>query len=204
MTDGRDRGEVGSSWIALLRGVNVGGGNRVPMAELRTACGELGWHGVQTYIQSGNVLFYAQGSPTDLAAALEKGIQGRFGLSIPVVIRAAAHWPAYVAANPYPEASRAEPNRVMLSLSRSRPAPGAVEALAERATAGERITLVDDGIWVHYGSGVGGTRLSPALFDRLVGSPVTARNWRTVLKLDELARGMGPGVSGFVSAGHET
>jgi uncharacterized protein (DUF1697 family) len=203
MTEGRDRGEAVSAWIALLRGINVGGGNRVPMAELRTLCGELGWHGVQTYIQSGNVLFRAQASPPDLAAALEEGIQGRFGLSIPVVIRAAAHWPAYVAANPYPEASRTEPNRVMLALSRSRPAPGAVEGLAERATPGERITLVDDGIWVHYGSGVGRTRLSPALFDRLVGSPVTARNWRTVLKLDELARGMGPGISDFISAGNE-
>jgi uncharacterized protein (DUF1697 family) len=70
MTGGRARGEAEGAWIALLRGINVGGGNRVPMAELRTLCGELGWHGVQTYIQSGNVVFRAQGPPTDLSAAL--------------------------------------------------------------------------------------------------------------------------------------
>jgi uncharacterized protein (DUF1697 family) len=158
------------------------------MAELRSVCGDLGWRGVRTYIQSGNVIFEAEGPRTALESALEGAIERQLGLSIPVVIRAAAAWPGYVAGNPYPDASRAEPNLVMLALSKAPPASGAVDALRERATKGERITLVEDALWIHYGSGVARSRLSPALFDRLVGSPVTARNWRTVLKLDALAR----------------
>ena len=63
-----------------------------------------------------------------------------------------------------------------------------MEGLREHALSGERIVQVGDGLWIHYAGGVGRSKLSPALLDRLVGSPVTARNWRTVLKLDELAR----------------
>jgi uncharacterized protein (DUF1697 family) len=174
--------------IALLRGINVGGGNRVPMAELRSMCGDLGWRGVRTYIQSGNVIFEAAGPRSSLESSLEEAIERQLGLSIPVVVRTAATWPGYVAGNPYPEASRAEPNLVMLALSKAPPAPGAVDGLLERAAKGERITLVGEALWIHYGGGVARSRLSPALFDRLVGSPVTARNWRTVLKLDALAR----------------
>jgi uncharacterized protein (DUF1697 family) len=188
MTQGRGGSDGVRTYIALLRGINVGGGNRVTMAELRSLCGDLGWRGVRTYIQSGNVIFQAEGPRSSLGAALEGAIEQQLGLSIPVVVRGAAAWPGYVADNPYPNASRTEPNLVMLALSRAPPAPGAVDGLRDRATTGERITLVGDGLWIHYGSGVARTRLSPALFDRLVGSPVTARNWRTVLKLDELAR----------------
>jgi uncharacterized protein (DUF1697 family) len=165
------------------------------MAELRSLCGGIGWRGVRTYIQSGNVLFEAEGPRTSLESALEEAIERQLGLSIPVVVRAAATWPGYVAANPYPEASRVEPNLVMLALSKAPPAPGAVDGLLERAAKGERITLVGDALWIHYGGGAARSRLSPALFDRLVGSPVTARNWRTVLKLDAMARAAAePGV----------
>jgi uncharacterized protein (DUF1697 family) len=176
------------TYIALLRGINVGGRNRVPMAELRSMCGDLGWRGVRTYIQSGNVTFESAGPRPSLESSLEEAIERQLGLSIPVVVRAAATWRGYVAGNPYPEASRAEANLVMLALSKAPPAPGAVDGLLERAAKGERITLIGDALWIHYRGGVGRSRLSPALFDRLVGSPVTARNWRTVLKLDALAR----------------
>jgi uncharacterized protein (DUF1697 family) len=129
------------------------------------------------------------GAPAaSLEAELERGIERRFGLSIPIFVRAGADWPAYVKGNPYPEASQKEPNLVMLVLSKAPPNGDAVEGLREHALSGERIVQVGDGLWIHYASGVGRSKLSPALLDRLVGSPVTARNWRTVLKLDEMAR----------------
>jgi uncharacterized protein (DUF1697 family) len=68
-----------------------------------------------------------------------------------------------------------------------RPKDGAVEILSERAAAGERIMLVGDALWFHYPNGVARSKLTPALLDRVVGSPVTARNWNTVLKLHNLA-----------------
>lgn len=175
-------------YIALLRGINVTGRNKIPMPELRALCAGLGWVGVQSYIQSGNLVFMAGDIPASLEAGLEQAIERQFGLSIPVIVRAASDWPAYVKGNPFPEASQREPNLVLLALSKAPPKPGAVEGLQQRAQNGERIAQVGDALWVHYAGGVGRSKLSPALLNRLVGSPVTGRNWRTVLKLDELAR----------------
>lgn len=177
-----------AAFVALLRGVNVGGHGRVPMAELRSLCEELGWSGVRTYIQSGNLAFRAEGAPAELERALEEGVRRRFGLEVPVIVRAAAEWPAYVAGNPFPEASAREPNLVMLALAKAPPRTGAVEGLRERAAGGERVEQVGDALWLHYAAGAGRSKLTPGLLDRVVGSPVTTRNWRTVLALDEMAR----------------
>jgi uncharacterized protein (DUF1697 family) len=76
----------------------------------------------------------------------------------------------------------------MLALSKAAPKSDAVKGLRERAANGERVIRVGDALWIHFRSGVARSKLSPALLDRLAGSPVTTRNWRTVLKLDELAR----------------
>lgn len=174
------------TFVALLRGINVSGRNKIPMPELRSLCAELGWEDVQSYIQSGNLLFNAESTVAKLETELERAIERRFGLSISIIVRTAAVWPGYVRDNPYPEASRNEPNFVMLALSKAVPKPDAVEKLQERAVSGERIVQVGDALWFHYASGVAKSKLSPALIDRLVGSPVTARNWRTVLKLHEM------------------
>jgi uncharacterized protein (DUF1697 family) len=173
--------------IALLRGINVAGQNKIAMPELRAMCEGLGWQNVQSYIQSGNLVFEAAAPPAQLESELEQAIKQRLGLAISVIVRSAADWPAYVRGNPFPDASEREPNLVMLALSKAPPKPDAVAGLSERATSGERLTQVGDALWIHYPSGAGRSRLSPALFDRLVGSPVTARNWRTVLRLAELS-----------------
>jgi uncharacterized protein (DUF1697 family) len=177
-----------AAFIALLRGINVSGHNRIPMSELRSLCADLGWKGTETYIQSGNVVFHADAAPVRLEADLERGIESRYGISIPVIVRAAAEWPAYVEGNPFVEESRTEPNLVMLALSKAAPNPDAVDGLRERATGGEQIARVGTALWIHYAGGSARSKLSPALLDRLAGSPVTTRNWRTVLKLDEMLR----------------
>jgi uncharacterized protein (DUF1697 family) len=105
-----------------------------------------------------------------------------------VVVRSGAEWPRYVEGNPYPEASATEPNRVMLALSKAAPKPDAVDGLRERAANGERIAQVGRDLWIHFPDGGGKSKLAPALLDRLVGSPVTMRNWRTVLKLQDLVQ----------------
>lgn len=157
------------------------------MAELRLLCGKLGCGDVQSYIQSGNLVFSAPDKPAILEAKLEESIKRRFGISIPVLVRTATEWSAYLKRNPFSETSETEANRVLLVLSKSRPNPDAVKGLRERAADGERIVQTGDALWIHFGNGMGRSKLSPAVLDRLVGSPVTGRNWRTVLKLDELA-----------------
>ncbi|MEM8531978.1 MAG: DUF1697 domain-containing protein [Chloroflexota bacterium] len=175
-----------TTFIALLRGINVSGHNKIPMAELRSLCTELGWQNVQSYIQSGNLVFQANTTSVSLEAELEQAIEQRFTLSIPVIVRAATDWPTYLKSNPYPTQSQDEPNRVMLALSKASPQLNAADELQKRAVNDEHITQVDDALWIYYGSGAGKSKLSPALFDKLIGSPMTMRNLRTVLKLDEL------------------
>ena len=174
-------------FIALLRGINVGGHGKVPMAELRPLCERLGWKDVQTYIQSGNVVFAAAGKAPALEAQLEKALDARFGFRPAVIVRSASAWRAYVDCNPFAPESETEPSRVLIGLAKARPKAGAAEALEARAAAGEKVRAAGDAIWFHYPAGVGTSKLSPALIDRLVGSPLTARNWRTMLKLMEMA-----------------
>ena len=173
-------------FIALLRGINVSGRNMIPMADLRAICSKSGMTGVETYIQSGNLVLSAAGKPEAIEAEIEGLIERRFELSIPVIVRRASAWPAYIRSNPFAKESRTEANRVMLGLSKRTPLPGAVEGLQERAANGERVKQAGDALWIHFPNGSGTSKLSPSVFDRLVGSPVTIRNFNTVVKLGEM------------------
>jgi uncharacterized protein (DUF1697 family) len=175
-----------SRWIALLRGINVGGHNKIPMAELRDVCSDMSWQDVATYIQSGNILFSANGSMANLEKALTEAIASHFGHRIHVIVRPAAAWPLYIRINPFPEASESEPNRVMLALSKRPLPPDVAENLNQYTASGELIAQRTDSLWIHYASGSAKSRVTPALLDRLAGSPVTTRNWRTVLKINDM------------------
>src|SRR3954452_756372 len=101
--------------VALLRAVNVGG-RKLPMAELRTLCAELGWTDVATYIQSGNVVFTAPGEAEAVEAQLEKAIKEKFGLEVPVIVRGRAEWAEYSGLNPFRGEARDEPNKLHILL----------------------------------------------------------------------------------------
>lgn len=174
------------TYLALLRGINVGGHNRIPMAELRSLCTEIGWDDVQSYIQSGNLLFASANSPARLENQLEEAIEQRFDLQIPVIVRSSKDWHEYAGTNPFPNASAETPNLVALALSKCTPNPDAAERLQERAADGERVALAGNALWIHFAAGTARSKLSPAVLDRLVGSTVTARNWRTVCKLRDM------------------
>jgi uncharacterized protein (DUF1697 family) len=184
--EGQGEGEV--RYVALLRAVNVGGA-KLPMAELRELCAALGWHNVRTYIQSGNVVFDSDLAAGALETALEGAVKRQFDLVRPVIVRSAAQWRVYAAGTPFPLREEQDASRLMLCLSKHPPAADAAERLQQRAAAGEQVRRLGDAIWVYYPEGVGTTKLSPSLFDKAAGSPVTARNWRTVCKLQELLAG---------------
>lgn len=174
--------------VALLRGINVGGTRKLPMARLREMCADLGWADVETYIQSGNVLFSSAAKAPELERELEGAIGAAFGFDIAVIVRNLAQWRAYEAGNPFPDEARDEPNRLMLHLSKAPPAPGAEQEIAARAAAGEQVRQADDALWIHYPAGAGTSKIGPALLDRAAGSPVTARNWRTVARIGDMLR----------------
>ena len=172
-------------FVALLRAVNVGG-RKLPMGALRQLCEELAWSDVATYIQSGNVVFAADAAPETLEAALERAIAERFGLDVPVMVRRAGEWAALAGGNPFAQAARDEPNRLLLLVTKKSPAADAAERLAERAQGGEKVRLVGEGLWIHFAEGVARSKLTPAAIAKACGSPATGRNFRTVLKLGEM------------------
>lgn len=173
--------------VALLRAVNVGG-RKLPMAELRAKCAALGWTNVATYIQSGNIVFDADSTPAEAAAALEALIARDYGYAAPAIVRTAAQWAAYAPACPFPDAARDAPNRLMMMLSKAPPAPDAAALIQARTQHGEHIAAVGDAIWIHYPGGQQDTKLTPAAIDKAVGSVATARNHRTVVTLQEMLK----------------
>ena len=175
-------------FIALLRGINVTGRNKIPMADLRTLCSSNGLSDVATYIQSGNIVLSAAGSAEAVELQLENLIEKQFGFRVPAIVRRASQWPAYMKGNPFPEASETKPNLVMLALSKRTPNDDALERIRERAVGGEKLERVGDALWILFDQGVASSKLAPGLFDRFVGSPVTTRNWRTVVKLGEMTK----------------
>ena len=171
--------------VALLRGINVGG-RVLPMAQLRELLAELGWQDARTYIQSGNIVFSSTKRPDALEAELERAIEKRFGMKVPVIVRTARQWAAYPASNPFPDEARDLPKGLLLLVAKQPPAAGAEKALAARATNGEKVGRAGDGLWIAFPEGIARSKLSPVLIDKLVESPGTSRNYRTVLKLKEM------------------
>ncbi|MCB9549338.1 MAG: DUF1697 domain-containing protein [Myxococcales bacterium] len=173
--------------IALLRGINVGGHRKVPMADLRNLSTSLGFQDVRTYIQSGNLLYRTPLDEAAAAAALAAGIAAHFGFPVDVVVRDAAGWPALLADNPFPALTAEAPTRVHAVLTQA-PAPaGAAERLLAAARAGESVVVTPLAAWLHYPAGAGTTKITPALLDKALGGPATARGWRTLEALAALA-----------------
>jgi uncharacterized protein (DUF1697 family) len=166
--------------VALLRGVNVGGRARLPMAELRSLFESLGHTGVTTYIQSGNVLFSARGRVP--AASLEAAIAAAFGIETKVVLRTPAELARVLERNPFPAADTA---LLLVGFLARRPAAAAVAKLERERYLPEEFALAGSDLYVHLPQGLGNARLLPYL-DRRLGVAMTVRNWRTVAKLAEL------------------
>lgn len=173
--------------ILLLRGINVGGHRKIPMAELRAAAKAAGLDDIETYIASGNLIFSAE-SPAAAEAAVEAIVAQRFGLKVEAIARPARAWAAYARRSPFPDAD-ARGNLVHLGLSKKPPADGTEAKLNERAGDREKAVVQGDAIWVDYGDGAAASKLTPAFIDKAAGSTVTMRNWRTVRKLAEMVGG---------------
>ena len=175
------------TFVALMRGINVGSARKLPMGDLRALCGSLGLERPQTYIQSGNLLVDAKGGEAALRRLLEKELADRFGFAVDVVLRTTAEWEGFVAANPFADDTKALPKMLHLYLPRDPLKSGAVKALEPRAQSGERIGAAGGALWIDYGAnGVARSKLSPLLIDKACGSPTTGRNWNSVLRISKM------------------
>ncbi len=179
--------------IALLRGINVGGRNKISMAELRDLVADLGFLDVASHLQSGNLVFGAPGSePAQAACAIEAAIAERLGLNIAVLARTSAELARVVRAHPLQDIAT-NPSRllvVFLSAPVDRTLIGEVD---ERQFAPDRFVAGEREIYVWAPRGVSETKLTHAFWEkRLAGVSATARNWNTVLHLHAMAQAAVP------------
>ena len=166
-----------TTFVALLRAVNVGGTGQLPMEDLRAMCTEAGFSKVRTFIASGNIIFGCRKSEAQVKAILEARLEDYAGKKMGVFVRTAAELAAVVANNPFPDAPA---NRTYAFFLDAPPPRDAIDHVAGRKD--ERIALGIREIYVHYGEGMGKSKLRiPAA---VLG---TARNMNTVAKLAELA-----------------
>ena len=175
-----------TTFIALLRAINVGGNRTISMADLREVLTAAGCENVTTYIQSGNVVFTHPGRSRDaLAGALAKQIETATGFAVPVVLRTADEWAAVVRDNPFGGGDPAKLHVAFLGGHPTAEAIAASEAIDPAAFAPETFVLRGREVYLHLPGGVGRAKLTAGLRPLLASA--TTRNWRTVLKLAELA-----------------
>jgi uncharacterized protein (DUF1697 family) len=174
------------AYVALLRGINVGGNRMIKMADLRDVFSGADADDVATYIQSGNVVFtHPARSEPALAAELEKRIAKATGFAVPVVLRTAGQLARVIEDSPFPAADADHLHVAFLPARPSVDAP----TIDARAFAPERFAAVGRELYLYLPEGMGRSKLAAAVLakSKAIGAAGTARNWRTVLKLNELA-----------------
>ena len=188
--------EVASqTWIALFRGINVGGRNLLPMATLREILGGFQLQNIRTYIQSGNVVFDGVDiSPLDLTKKIAEGIQQRQGFSPSILLLTSAQLQAAADANPFPGAT-SDPKSLHFLFLAERPVSPNLDFLQERKSATEQFVLTDLVFYLHAPEGIGRSKLA-AVTEKNLGVVTTGRNYRTVKKLLEMVQQDGTKSSG--------
>lgn len=172
--------------VALLRGINVGGKNMLPMKELVGLFSAAGCGEVVTYIQSGNIVFCAEDKVVkQLDRVIAKQLEERFGLKVPVVLRTASELNAVIRGNPFLKAGAAE-EMLHVSFLADRPGTDLVAGLDATRSAPDEFAVVGREIYMKLATGAAKTKLTNAYFDSKLKTVSTMRNWRTVLKLAEM------------------
>ena len=178
------KGRTGlQTWVALLRGINLGARNKVSMADLRDLFRDLGAEDVTTYVQSGNVVFRSPGARDELVQAIESEIRSRTGIDLTVVLRTNEELARLVAGNPF--ARQPDPTKLHVTFLASPPDRGRVQALAEKRFEPDEFRVTQDAVYLHCPNGYGRSKLSNAFFEKHLAVVATTRNWRTVTTLAE-------------------
>ncbi|KPI00638.1 protein of unknown function DUF1697 [Actinobacteria bacterium OV450] len=177
-------------YAALLRGINVGGAKKVPMAELREVLTGLGHTGVQTYLQSGNAVFATTGKdPAALARELERAIEARFGFAVACLVVDGDYLRAVAEACPFP-AAELEGRQLHATFLSEQPGEERFAAIDGPAYLPEEYRIGDRVVYLYAPDGLGRSKLAEALYRPAVfkGIDATTRNWNTVARLVELTQ----------------
>jgi uncharacterized protein (DUF1697 family) len=178
------------TYIALFRGINVGGNNMLPMKDLVAALENVGCQDVATYIQSGNAVFRNENQdPSLLSDGIEVEIEERHGFEPRVLVLESEELERTIHSNPFPEAE-SEPRTLHVYFLAESPETPDLDALEGIKGDSERFVLGDGVFYLHAPDGIGRSKLA-ANAEKLLGVPATARNWRTVRKVMDMADRLG-------------
>jgi uncharacterized protein (DUF1697 family) len=177
--------------ICLLRGVNLGGHRKVPMADLRSLCAALKLDDAQTCLQSGNVVFRTRERDLDtLARRIEDGLERKFGFRPDVMLRTTAELRDVVAGNPFAARKGLEPAKLAVVFLARDPGQEAREAALRIKATPEELRVGVRELYIYFPNGMARPNLSPAQLEKALKTPGTARNWNTTRKLLEIAEKM--------------
>lgn len=179
------------AFVALLRGINVGRGNRVAMADLRGLLERLGFSNVSTLLNSGNAVFSAPAKiGTRAETNIARALADELGVSVPVIVKSASQFDLIVSANPDPVFN--DPSRLLVALSSRHEELERLGALESLLTPAESLCITPHAAYLHCATGVLESTAAAALLGKL-GRGVTTRNWATVLKIAAALSSVSPG-----------
>jgi len=177
--------------IGMLRGVNVGGHNKVKMDALRELCASLNLRGACTHLQSGNVVFHAPArSVATLGAKLEREIERAFGFHSDVILRTPAEMKQIISNNPFAGRPALEPAKLLVYFLARDPGAEARAKMSKMETSSEELHVAARELYIYFTNGMARPKLSMAALDRALKTPATGRNWNTVTKLLEIAENL--------------
>jgi uncharacterized protein (DUF1697 family) len=172
-----------------LRAINLAGRNMVGMASLRDLLTGIGLLDVHTLLQSGNVVFRSTASETTaIARAIEEACLRELAVETDIFVRTVSEWDGAVAANPFPEEAVRDPGHLVVVVCGAVISAASVRQLQAAIAGREQVRAVGSHAYVTYPDGIGRSKLTSAMIEKALGTRGTARNWNTVLKLQQLAR----------------
>jgi uncharacterized protein (DUF1697 family) len=173
-----------TTFVAMLRSINVGGRNRVAMADLRAVADSLGYGDVSTYLQSGNLVFVGSGSPAEIGRSIEEQITSELGLTVPVVVRTKVQLGRVLRDNPF-ALPDLDAKTVHVTFLAERADAHKVAQLQDRAGqfGNDRFEVIGGNVYLHCPGGYGETKLNNSYLEGRLGVTGTTRNWRTVTAL---------------------
>jgi len=177
-------------YIALLRGINVGGKRKIKMADLRAMCEKIGLQEVQTYIQSGNLIFEdSEEDRSVLEKALQEQIKARFGFEIPVMMMTQTYLEQVAKNNPFLQQNEDLDTKLLhVTFLAAAPAEDLLNILEEQETGTDEFKVLDKQVYLYFPNGYGRTKLTNTVFEKKLQVAATTRNWRTINKLIHLLK----------------
>jgi uncharacterized protein (DUF1697 family) len=176
------------TYIALLRGINVSGQKKIRMVDLKAHLEELGWEGILTYIQSGNVIFQChEDNPASAAEKITLKLRKKYGLEVPALVLGPQDLLFLIQNHPFKQDPDAKTERLAVTFLFGNPRADLIHKLGEMRQPNEHFHLEGKFIFLHYPDGFGRAVMTNNAFEKALQTRATTRNWKTINKLYELS-----------------